>query len=255
MKNKSADKNNKGQAVVELAIFGSLILFLFGILLSNLQRFNDQQYVQMEAFRRALEKACTQDGETVDGAGASVQLTLIQNRRHIDMSGSFKKGNPQALSASSSVFWAVPKLGEKAKNLITFRINENETTHDYREFVKEGEDRYDDKGNERQTYKSFEIDDIDTKSDTEFNETSIKQENPKEISTTRSSTLKDTIDTKVKYKVVKKNKDNDDEVVTKRGTFCNPVQGVYRDADGQYKYSEQAVGTEVTRSRTWTTEF
>src|SRR3989338_6091856 len=115
--------NKKGQAVAEMALFGSLVLMIFAVLLSYIQRANEQQYVQMEAFRRALEKGNTYQGADSEGAGASVQLTLIENRRVADIQAGFRKGSGQTFNASSNVFWAVPKVGGQAKSVSVYRIN------------------------------------------------------------------------------------------------------------------------------------
>lgn len=204
--------NKRGQAILEMAIFGSIILFLFGVLLSYMQRQNDQQYVQMETFRRALLKGCTNN--------SSAQLTNLENRRYADISGSFKKGSPNTLSSSSSVFWAVPEAGGQPTNNVVLRVNEEEKELENPE---------------------TSIENIDFSTDTAFSEAYIKQETPSAIATTRQSTLQDTITT---------------TFVDKDGnTIWQVNQGVYRDADGQYKYKADRVGTEVERSKTWETGF
>ena len=53
---------DRGQAVAELAIFGSLILLVFSIILMYGQRLETQQQVKMEAFRKALQKAYDRNG-------------------------------------------------------------------------------------------------------------------------------------------------------------------------------------------------
>lgn len=249
--------NHKAQAVVELAIFGSLILLVFGVLLSFMQRFNDQQYVQMEAFRRALEKGCTYLGETSEGAGASVQYTLLTDRRHVDLSGGFRKGSSATLSASSNVFWAVPKVGAQSESLIVYRINEDERARNYRDFVsKEQDDNW-----------SFRTEDMITNSDLDFTETITKQETPQAITNTKNSTLQETRTITIPYSITEKDDDNDDEndVVVGGGTFWEGqggpngelIQRLYRDSsDGQYKYSSQIPqGRIVERSKTWVTAF
>lgn len=257
--------NKKGQAILELAIFGTIILTIFGVLLSFLQRFNDQQYVQMEAFRRTLEKSCTYLGETSEGAGASVQLTFLEDRRHADLAGGLGKGSGTTLSASSSVFWAVPKVGAESESLIVFRVNEDERTRNYRDFVpKEHDDDW-----------SFRTEDMTTSSNLDFDETITKSETDQAITNTRSSSLSETKTTVIPYTVRKKDKDDDDEndeIVKdkegkdKKGTFWENYDGVgedgkliqrlHRDSQGQYKYSSKvSEGKKVERSRTWTTNF
>jgi len=243
--------NKKGQAVVEMALFGSLVLLIFATLLSYMQRFNDQQYVQMEAFRRALAKGNTFQGETSEGAGASVQLSLIENRRHSDISGGFRKGSAQTLSASSNVFWAVPKVGKQAESLIAYRVNEDEKVANYRDFVPE----------EKSGEWSFRTEDIIFNSGLSFDEKVSKQENPQEFTNKNISQLQDTITTTIPYTIRENDGDDDpdNDPIAPGGEekiFFAPVQGVYRDAtDGQYKYSQEAVGTVVERTKKWTTPF
>lgn len=261
-----AQNQKKGQAVVELAIFGSIILVAFGILLSYLQRMNDQQYVQMEAFRRGLAKACTYLGETSEGAGASVQYTLMQDRRYVDLSGDLGKGSSTTLSASSSVFWPVPKVGAPAaENLLVYKINEDERSRNWQEFVPaEHADDW-----------TFYIEPLQSGDGSLFNESISKEESPERIVNAKTSSLEEERTVIIPYTIRKKDNDDNEEndEIVKEGTFWEGegtilqgygsdwdgkealVQHLYRDSDGQYKYSSQApTGTTVERSRTWVTE-
>lgn len=211
--------NKRGQAMVEMAIFGALILFAFGMLISYTQRMNEQQYIQMEAFRRGLEKANTYAGSADSGAGASTKYTLMENKRLADISDSFRKGSPTTISGSSSVYWAVPQTGGKPENMIVYKINEDEAIFD----------------------SDTKIEDTDTASNTEFTENTQKIENPQSITTSRDSQLKDTITT---------------TLMDEGGSSVWQVtQGAYRDSDGQIKYSSQAAGNQVDSARTWRTDF
>jgi hypothetical protein len=247
-------RTQKGQSVVELAIMGGIILMLFGIILSHIQRLNDQQYVEMETFRRALEKANTYRGVNSEGAGASVQLTQMQNRRHSDLSPEFRKGSPSSAGHSANVFWAVPKVGEEPDNLIVYKINEDEEVFKYNDLVPKVEV---DKG-EEQPY-SFRIETTTVDSDTDFTETTRKQETPGALTTTRESSLEDVVNTRITYTVrIKDNDNNPDNDPILKGPLelVDKTQWLYRDAkDGQYKYSEQATGNTVERGRSWTTPF
>lgn len=249
------NRNQRGQAVVELAIFGSIILLGFGILVSHLQRTNDQQYTQMEAFRRALEKACNYYGGA--GSGASVQMNLIRNRRYAELGGDYAKGAPQTVSGSAQVIWSVPegaKPGDEAgehepANLVVYRINEDEMVKSYREYVP-----YD----AREAW-YFTIEDTTTQTDTQYTGTMEKEEDSSGITTKRTARLKDNLRTNITYTVRQKdsgggNPEND--VIISSGEFWNLEQGIYRDpVDGQYRYSESTLGAEEERERTWRTEF
>lgn len=239
--------NKKGQAILELAIFGSLILFVLGILLSYMQRLNDQQYVQMETFRRALEKACTFQGEVSEGAGGSVQYTLLENRPQVDLNSGFGKGSPFNTGNSANVFWAIPKAGAQAESLIVYRVNQDEKVWNYRDLIPKDSNR------------SFRIEDTAVDSNVNFNETTTKKETPQEITNIRQSTLKDTLTTNINYTIREKDTDDNsdnDPIAEGPKPLWSVTQGLYRDKkDGQYKYSEKAAGTEITRERTWVTGF
>jgi type II secretory pathway pseudopilin PulG len=239
--------SKKGQAIAELAIFGTIILMVMGVLLSYIQNQNDQQYAQMEAIRRAQQMACTHQGAESEGAGASIQFTLIQNRRQADLSGNYKMGNPQSISASSNVFWAVPKVGAQPETLLVFRVNEDQREINYRDYVPKEQDEE----------LSLRTEDITTESNTIFNEAVVKQEDPAMIRNVWNSDLQDTITTEIPYTIRGRDGDDDEDndPVVEEGILWNTAQGVYRDADGQYKYREGAVGTTVERTMTWTTPF
>lgn len=215
--------NKKGQAMIEMAIFGTLILFVFGMLISYAQRMNEQQYIQMEAFRRALEKACTFAGAEDSGAGASVQYTAMENKRLADLSDSFRKGSPTAIRGSSSVFWAVPQTGSQPENKIVYKINDDEATFDT----------------------GTQIESISTSSGEgskdEFTEKMQKTEGPGGITTSRESHLTDTITTTL--------------MGEDGSTIWQVTQGAYRDADGQIRYGSQAVDNTIDSARTWRTDF
>lgn len=251
-------EHKKGQAVVEMAVFGSLVLLVFATLISYLQRFNDQQYVQMEAFRRALEKGCTYEPVS-GGVGASVQLSLIQNRRHSDSSGGFRKGSAQILSASSNVFWATPRVGEQTESLIAYRVNEDEKVANYKDFVPEKHDGIEEEGEPEEEEWSFRTEDLSFNSALSFEETTTKTETAQEITNAATSRLQDTITTTIPYTIREKEKTDDynpdNDPIVEEGIFWEPEQGVYRDTDGQYKYSHGARGTVVERGKIWTTPF
>jgi hypothetical protein len=232
VKVKTAKVSQKsGQAIVELAIFGSLIIVVFGSFLSYIQRANDQQYVQMEAFRRALERSETYKVGSAN-PGASVQFTLIQTRRHVDTSGSFNKRTAQTMSASSNVFWAVPESGESSKSLTVYRVNEDQ------------------KEELQADNQTFSTDSPTFASNTIFSETNTKQESSSGIRNQRTSDLQDTVTTTIPYTTT----NSTSNATLASGTWWAPTQGVYYEG-GQYKYSMAAVGTKVKRTKQWDTKF
>lgn len=55
--NKNLFENTKGQALLELAVFGSFLIMLIGVLVSYGMRFDAQQRAEQFAFRKALNQA------------------------------------------------------------------------------------------------------------------------------------------------------------------------------------------------------
>ena len=94
---KSLLTKKSGQAAVELAIFGSLILLAFSMLLMYGQRLDNQQQVKMEAFRRAMQKAYERNG--------SVSYTLKKEGRTFNLFSGFGQGQPSTVGSTASVLW------------------------------------------------------------------------------------------------------------------------------------------------------
>ena len=91
--------NRKGQATTELAIFGSLILVCFAVLVNYAQNLNEQQTLQMQAFRNALKQAYDDNG--------FVSYGMLKNYRTANVLGGYGEGSRGSASASASVLWAM----------------------------------------------------------------------------------------------------------------------------------------------------
>lgn len=104
----------KGQAATEMAVFGSLILVCFGVLLTYAQSFTENQALQQQAFRMALRRAYDNNG--------FVSYRMTKNPRAVSPFSNFGEGERSSISASSSVLWS---LGE-AESRSYYRINEDE---------------------------------------------------------------------------------------------------------------------------------
>lgn len=252
-------RNKKAQALVEMAVFGSFVLLLFGTLLSYLQQFNNTQYVKMEAFRRALEKACTLN----ENSGGSVKYMLMQRRRMVDMNSGFRKRTPSNFSGSANVFWTVPKVGDKTSSTLVFRVNEDEIVKNYRDYIAEEYDEFDDEGVKRPTWRSLDTNYIDFSAESDFDETIKKGEDSTKITNEDSSNLREKVTTEIKYniKVHNGSEDNYTYLYDEPQKFWTFEQGLYR--DDQYRYSNSALSDvdaegkikPVTRTRIWETPF
>jgi len=91
---------NKGQAIAELAIFGSLLLFCASILIQYAIEANYQQSTQMEAFRKAL-----QIGFYKNGPGSAAGLILIKDKPIPDTRDQFGFAERYTMAGSGSVTW------------------------------------------------------------------------------------------------------------------------------------------------------
>jgi len=89
-------QTHNGQALVELAVFGTFFLMLLGVLLSYGLRYNYQQKAQMTAFRRALKIASDQDR----GTGSAM---VMEDRAIPDPATMFGVGSTAPIVASASV--------------------------------------------------------------------------------------------------------------------------------------------------------
>jgi len=92
----------KAQALTELAIFGSILLMLLGILLHYGMKYNFQQQAMQEAFRRALGVVATSTASTQkDNLSASY---LVVRDRHVpDPLDPFGMGPIVSVSSQASV--------------------------------------------------------------------------------------------------------------------------------------------------------
>jgi len=85
-----------GQALIELAVFGTFFLMLLGVLLSYGLKYNFQQKAQMTAFRRALKIASDQER----GVGSAM---VMEDRSIPDPSTLFGVGSTAPIAAVASV--------------------------------------------------------------------------------------------------------------------------------------------------------
>lgn len=87
-----------GQATTEIAVMGTIILVIFGVLLRYGQMFNAQQEAQMYAFRKSLELAQKRTNDAKFG-GATVVVT--KEYQPVDLFSS--EPQPSMVSGSSTV--------------------------------------------------------------------------------------------------------------------------------------------------------
>ena len=90
----------RGQAILELAIFGSLLIMLLGILLNYGLRYNAQQQVTQHAFRKALVKAYD---APYPGKPISTTEVMVNDLHIPDPGHAFGLGSVTPVSSSASL--------------------------------------------------------------------------------------------------------------------------------------------------------
>ena len=120
MKSNIFKKN--GQAILELAVLGSLILVAFSALIMYGQRLDMQQQIKMEAFRRAAQKAYQLNG--------SVSYTVKKDSRFFNLLSGFGQGQSTAQNSTASVMWQKGMSGDKgtdkSESYSFYRINDQD---------------------------------------------------------------------------------------------------------------------------------
>lgn len=92
--------NQKAQALVELATFGSLLLFCLALLLHFGLQMNYQQNIQMQTFRKGLKMAYYKSGPS-----STTSLTMIKDKPVVDPRDRWGFPDRVPVGGSASVTW------------------------------------------------------------------------------------------------------------------------------------------------------
>lgn len=119
-----------GQALAELAILGSLMILVMGSLISYSLRYNQQQDISQEAFRRALEVVSdtASDGDSGEYVKhPSANYMIIEDKHIPDPLNPFAMGSVSPIMASASVTrdWAMQLTPNNNDELPHTRIRIN----------------------------------------------------------------------------------------------------------------------------------
>ena len=90
----------RGQALLELAVFGSLLLMVLSYLVGNILSADYQQQAKTEAFRRALASSAA---SPVNNAPTSTSHLLIQDRHIPDPSNPFGLGSISPVTGQAGI--------------------------------------------------------------------------------------------------------------------------------------------------------
>lgn len=98
---------NKAQSILELAIFGSIILFLLGVLIQYGISFNYQQHLAMQTFRKAL-----QISRNRSMGSPQVSLTAVKDLPVPDPSNPLGVVETSPVTAGASGIWSIDLYAE-----------------------------------------------------------------------------------------------------------------------------------------------
>lgn len=263
---------HKGQAALELAIFGSLILMAFSVVLMYGQRLEMQQQVKMESFRKALQKAYERN--------SSVTYTLKKDNRFFNLFSGFGQGQASAISATSSAMWQKGMPGrqgsDRQESYSYYVINDNIIGD-----ADDGLPRYPKKvrdytGADKTVWAPLSIWKEEQAREEKVKGEVTKEECPVEgISNKRKTTLKDTINIMMSGRVDTAYDDNpwdkesplpeyryEAQTYTYEGrpytvqSIAPISQGAYFNQDtNRIEYSSGRVDTEIQRERDWQTNY
>jgi len=90
-------KRIQGQSILELAIFGSILIMLLGAILSYGLRYSQEQKTMMSAFRKTLQKS------TDPNCGGQASVTVISDKHIPNPTNPFAIGSVSPFSSSASV--------------------------------------------------------------------------------------------------------------------------------------------------------
>lgn len=86
-----------GQALLELALFGAILIMLLGVMVSYGLRYNYQQKTMMDAFRKSLNES------TVYERGGQASVTVVSDEHIPDPANPFAVGSVSPFTSSASV--------------------------------------------------------------------------------------------------------------------------------------------------------
>lgn len=243
----------KAQAAAEMAIFGTLILIAFNLILTYGQRIDSIQNTKMEAFRKALQMAYQEN--------SAVTYTVKKNSRIVDLFSGFGNGQPGTASASASVMWQKGMSGKKGTegdNGFTYyqidnRIFEFRPEHDKKIITKTGQEQdiktpdsvWREEATRITSYDSEVVKDENDGSDNIINKKTVR--------------LNDTLETNLYLRWDERKYDQrvpaDDKELPDYNYKDTPqvtTQGAYVE-NNRIAFGEDKVGETVSKQRTWTT--
>jgi hypothetical protein len=118
----------KAQSLLEVAIFGSIIIMLLGVLVSYGLRYNFQQQAMQQAFRKSLADAVVQQKSLAipNTMAPSISNVIVKDRHIPNPSDTFGVGsvNPFVGSAGSvTINYKLSETPDKESELPRIAVN------------------------------------------------------------------------------------------------------------------------------------
>ncbi len=166
-----AHHSKKGQAILELALFGSILIFCLGVLIRYGLSMNYSQHLQMQAFRQAVKRAYDDGRDTFVNASYSI----LEDKPIPDPADPYGLSERSIFGASASAVWSNQVYGAPTYDAISdlprvdYQINGKRysfTTGAFKEVSYRGQKLWekDEKGNWKEiqaTYTTLYDDDLD----------------------------------------------------------------------------------------------
>jgi hypothetical protein len=97
------DKSRKAQAILELAVFGAILIMLLGVLVNYGLRYNFAQKAMISAFRKALAESAKKNEQDEEINNGQASYTLIQDKHIPNPANPFAVGSVGPAMSSASV--------------------------------------------------------------------------------------------------------------------------------------------------------
>jgi hypothetical protein len=246
----------KGQAILELAIFGTIILFVFNMILAYGQRLDSKQRLKKEAFRKALQWAYYKN--------SAITYTKKQDTRITELFSGYGLGQPAATLATATVMWQKGQPGKQdsddEQGFSYYELNDKVI-----ELPRTRKTVIGNSGEETEITTPASIWKEETVKNTEYTSKIEKKEGNflgqenQGIKNTRQADLEETITTNLYVRFDKQKYDARDspneQPLPDYDYYSAPettVQGAYL-RDNRIAYNEANVGTTIHKQRTWQT--
>ncbi len=271
MKNKLFLTNNKAQAAVELTILGTLILLCFSMILMYGQRLELENQLKMEAFRKALKKAYDRN--------SSVSYTVRKEARFFNLFSGFGQGQEATLAGSASVMWQKGIAGDQDSspkgedsNFAFYEINDMVLENSDTGLPRKEKDTIGFDGSEHTVRVPVSVyKEEGTRQEAYDSSVTKQEESSGKIRNVKTSDLTDTVTTTLYTRFDNAESDarisDPDQIPlpeyeetetlgphTYGGYLVTQTDAEHNQDTNRIEYSEDKVGTEIHRERTWETE-